>query len=62
MQPQAVVSENVYIHFRNKVSDYPSEKKEQMQTHYRKKMKEAVREKNFNAAAYYGRLIAILNL
>ena len=59
--PKTDVSENIYIDFMNKVRGYPPAKKEEMKTYYHKKMKEAMRERNFNAAKHYERLIAILN-
>ncbi len=55
------VSEDVYFKFKNKIRDYSAPQKEKLKKYYRTKMKEAVREKNFDAALYYERLIDILD-
>lgn len=55
------VEEKVYTDFRNKVKDYSPEKREKLKAYYRQKMKQAVRERNFDAASHYQKLLDILN-
>lgn len=61
IQTPGTVSESVYIDFMKETSNYSRAKKEEMKAYYHKKLKEAVREKNFEAAMHYERLIGILN-
>ena len=61
VQPKSTVNESVYIDFRNQTRNYSRAKREEMKEYYRKKLKEAVRERNFDAASHYERLIGILN-
>lgn len=56
------VSEDAYIEFRTKTSNYSAETKAKLKTHYRYKMEEAIREKNFDAALHYQRLIEFIVL
>lgn len=55
------VTESVYTSFINKISNSTDAEKERMRDHFRKKLKEAVNERNFEAASYYRQLIEILN-
>ncbi len=55
------VEEKVYTDFRNKVKDYSPEKREKLKAYYRQKMKQSVRERNFDAASHYQKLLDILN-
>jgi len=55
------ISEDVYFNFKNKIRDYSAPQKEKLKAYYHTKMKEAVREKKFDEASYYERLIDILN-
>lgn len=55
------VNEEVYARFRDKVNGYSPAKKEKLREQYRNKMKQAIREKNIEAASHYERLIEILN-
>ena len=61
VQPKAIVNESVYHDFKKQIQDYTPERKEDMKAYYRKKMKEAVGARNFDAASHYERLIGILN-
>ena len=55
------VNERIYTDFRQQVRGYSPEKKEKMRTYYRKKLKDAIRMKNLDAASHYERLLGILN-
>jgi len=61
VQPKVTVNESIYVDFRELVHDYSPEKKEKMKTYYRKKLKDAIRMKNLDAASHYERLLGILN-
>ncbi len=61
VQAKEIVNESVYTDFRQKVRNYSPEKKEKMKTYYRKKLKDAIRMKNMDAASHYERLLGILN-
>jgi len=61
VQTKETVNERIYTDFRQQVSGYSPEKKEKMKTYYRKKLKDAIRMKNFDAASHYERLLGILN-
>ena len=55
------VDKKVYIEFREKVKGYSPEKREKLKEYYRQKMKQAIRDKNFDAASHYEKLLDILN-
>ena len=55
------VEEKVYTDFRNKVKEFSPQKREKFKAYYRQKMKQAVRERNFDAASHYQKLLDILN-
>ncbi|WP_345974918.1 hypothetical protein [Sulfurimonas sp. HSL3-7] len=55
------VEEKVYTDFRNKAKEYSPEKREKLKAYYRQKMKQSVRERNFDAASHYQKLLDILN-
>jgi len=59
--PPGDVSEDVYIKFERKVSKYSPAQKEKLKEDYSEKKANALRERNFDAATYYQRLIDILN-
>ena len=61
VQPKASVNKSVYDDFKKKTDSYSPAKKEEMKAYYRKRMKVAVRDRNFDAASHYERLIGILN-
>ena len=61
VQTKEVVSESIYIDFRQQVRGYSHEKKEKMKMYYRKKLKDAKRMKNLDAVSHYERLLGILN-
>ena len=52
---------NIETEFRNKVSRLSPEERANIKQAYQQKMNTAVKNKDFNAAAYYQRLIDILN-
>jgi hypothetical protein len=54
------VKSDVYTEFREKVLGLSSEEKNELKTFYQKKLAEAVNKKDFDAAAYYQKLIEIL--
>jgi len=60
VQPKTTVSESMYIAFKKEVLKSSIAEKKEMIKYYIKKMEEAVREKNFDAAIHYGKLIGIL--
>ncbi|RLA70830.1 MAG: hypothetical protein DRG09_02135 [Epsilonproteobacteria bacterium] len=60
-QSKKTVNESVYVDFQQQVHDYSPKKKEKMKTYYRKKLKDAIRIKNLDAATHYERLLGILN-
>lgn len=55
------VEEKVYNDFRAKAAGYSPEKREKLKEYYRQKMKQAIRDRNFDAAAHYQKLLDILN-
>jgi hypothetical protein len=55
------IDQQVYNEFRAKAAGYPPEKREKLKTYYRQKMKQAVRDRNFDAASHYQKLLDILN-
>ena len=55
------VDEQVYKEFRAKAATYSPQKREKLQEYYRQKMKQAVRDRNFDAAEHYQRLLDILS-
>ena len=55
------VEEKVYTDFREKVKGYSPEKREKLKEYYRQKMKQAVRNRDFDAATHYQKLLDILN-
>lgn len=59
--PITTVSQSVYSDFKNAIRNYSPQKKEKMRQYYSKKMQDAVRDRNFDAATHYERLIVILN-
>ncbi len=61
VQRKATVSERVYDDFRKKIRNYTNDQKIKMREYYRNKMKQAVGERNLDAASYYNQLIEILN-
>jgi len=61
MQTKKTVNDSVYSDFQRQVRGYSPEKKKKMTNYYRKKLKDAVRMKNMDAASHYERLLGILN-
>ncbi len=55
------VEERVYIKFKNTIQNYTPEQKAKLTQYFQEKMAQAIRQKQFDAAAYYERLINILN-
>jgi|GEM_PF-6404621 len=58
---RAYVEERIYDKFKNTIREYTPEQKAKLTTYYQEKMAQAIRQKQFDAAAYYERLINILN-
>ena len=61
VQAKEIVSESVYTDFKKQIRGYSPEKNEKMKTYYRKKLKDAIRMENLDAASHYKRLLKILN-
>lgn len=55
------IDQQVYNDFRAKAAGYSPQKREKLKTYYRQKMKQAVRDRNFDAASHYQKLLDILN-
>ena len=54
------VSEDVYEEFRVKIQNLSQDKKDELVKHFRAKVKQAKRDRNKGAEAYYQRLIGII--
>ena len=52
---------NIEKEFRSKVANLSPKERKELEESFQKKMNNAVKNKNFEAAEYYQRLIAILN-
>ena len=61
VQPKSAVDSSTYTEFENKVKSLLPTEREKLKEYYRKKLKEAVRNRNFDAASHYERLIGILS-
>jgi len=61
VERKATVDERVYDDFRKKIRNYTNDQKIKTRGYYRNKMKQAVGERNLDAASYYRQLIEILN-
>jgi len=55
------IDEQVYREFREKAATYSPDKRKKLQEYYRQKMKQAVRDRNFDAAEHYQKLLDILS-
>jgi len=61
VQSKVTVNKSIYVDFREQVRNYSPEKKEKMKMYYRKKLKDAIRMRNLDAASHYEQLLGILN-
>ena len=60
VERKVTVDERVYDDFRKKIRNYTNAQKIKTRKYYRNKMKQAVGDRNWEAASYYRQLIEIL--